>query len=50
MNEILIVIANLMESWKDRGKTGKIVVTITVSQGGVRELDVDEKTSIKLKK
>ena len=49
MNETLIVIANLMESWRDKDRTGQIVVTITVNQGGARTIEITEKTSVKLK-
>ena len=49
MNETLIVIANLMESWRNKDKTGQIVVTITVNQGGARTIEITEKTNIKLK-
>ena len=49
MNETLVIIANLMESWKDKDRTGQIVVTITVNQGGARTIEITEKTNIKLK-
>jgi len=49
MNPVLVKIADVITRWVSAAATGQLTITIDFNQGGIRAIDVTEKTRLNLK-
>lgn len=49
MNLVLVKIADVITKWVKAAMTGQVTITIDFSQGGIRSVDILEKTRLNLK-